>query len=163
MISCEEVRELFLDGRLEESADASDALDEAALGEHLDTCDACAKMLACLEEGERVLSGLITRLAGTVAPNANPTEMRAGETLRVRRSRFRWRVVVPMAAALLAGVAFFGPRQRIGIRFTGGPDWALPVANLQSIQPIVGGSSSHSNVVVLPTENPNITVVWFME
>ena len=28
---------------------------------------------------------------------------------------------------------------------------------------IVVGSSSHSTVAVLPTDNPNITVVWFMD
>jgi predicted anti-sigma-YlaC factor YlaD len=160
MITCEEVRDFLLDADLPPMVDTVSGAD---LESHLDRCPSCAALLAGLEEAERMLSDHIGALAATVAPNTDPTAVREQETLASRRRKLRWAVLMPLAAAVLGGVAFFGPRSREVNRYQGGPDWALPVANLQSIQPVVISSSRHTNVAVLPTENPNITIVWFME
>ena len=155
MISCEVVQDFLLEVDL-------DGVDESDVGVHLRECGVCSAVLTRLEDGELALQRSLADLAATVAPGADPAAAR--EAVRVERHRraIRWRVMVPLAAAVLGGVAFFGPRQRVVSPFIGGPEWALPVANLQSIQPVVS-SSSHQGVVVLPTDNEDITVIWFME
>ena len=177
MISCEAVQEFLLEAHLgrtyspEGRLDAGglsraepSAIDDAALvGTHLEVCVACTAFLRHIAEASEGMALLLDQLAATVGPLADPAAARESVRLVRPRITIRWRVLLPLVAATLAGVALLRPGDREVAPFAGGPEWTLPVANLRSIQPVVVSSSSHSNVAVLPTDNPNITIVWFMD
>lgn len=153
-MNCHEVRERLLE------ADLGGTEDEA-LGRHLESCEGCAELLDRLIEGQARLGTALAGAAATVAADIDPARVRAGIT----RSRgIPWRRIwVPLAAAAaIAGVAFFGLRERPSSGAVVPPEWALPNADLASIRPVIE-SGSHDKVAVLPTENPDITVVWFMD
>jgi anti-sigma factor RsiW len=156
MSGCERARDAILEVDLNEPIDPEVEV-------HLAECADCGALLERLEAQQVALGGVLAEIAATVAADVDPAEIRERQMFARRRRRTSWRVLVPVAAAALGGVAFFGPRARVAGPFEGGPEWALPVATLQSIQPVVLSSGSHSNVAVLPTDNPNITIVWFME
>ena len=79
------------------------------------------------------------------------------------RRRRRWQVAVPLAAAALGGILLVGRPPSVPVpSFDPATVRAARALGLVGARPVVN-AEGHASVAVLPTENPNITVIWFME
>ncbi len=153
MTSCANVRQALLEADLA-------SFRESEWGSHLRTCESCADLLQRLVAQQEALAVALGDLAAHVAPEIDVGRARAGAARPAGRKGVRWRVLVPLAAAALGALTLFSSERRSTRSFQAVPDWTMPVANLRSAQPVVQ-TSSHELVTILPTENPDITVVWF--
>ncbi len=87
----------------------------------------------------------------------------AGEIHRATSRRRRWQVALPLAAAALGGLLLLGrPSSVSEPRFDPATVRAARALGLVGPRPVVRAGSDE-RVAVIPTENPNITVIWFME
>ena len=157
MMECVSMREWILEVDPEE-------LDQDATGEHAEHLAECAECRALADEilgAEAALRGMLDSVEPAVDVEAALN--RAREAHRVTRRRRRWQVAVPLAAAGLGGLILFDRPPPVSV---GGFDPATVAAasalGLTGARPLVR-AESHERVAVLPTENPNITVIWFME
>ncbi len=150
---CSEAVELLLEADVAELQETGDS----PLAEHLRTCDGCRERAAQILSMTRDLSDALDDLAARIAPTLDPGDMRV-------RSPVRWRVLVPLAAAGIGALMLLprGPDSLVPIPFVEPPAWAssqtVPGAARVMVQ-----SDLHERIAVLPTQNPDITVVWFMD
>ena len=115
---------------------------ESALRDGLDSVEPALDVVAALDRARKTHQAL------------------AGQAARRRR---RWQVAVPLAAAALGGIILVGrPSSVPGPAFDPATVSAARALGLVGPRPVVKAESDQT-VVVLPTENPNITVIWFME
>lgn len=142
------------------------------LARHIAGCSACAEiakaMLVDAESLDRVLAqsppeldvdAVLARAGSGAAPNAGiAPETRTRQRHRALASRRgRWTAVAlaACAAALLFLQREEGPRPGAS-----GPVAPVPTAVAANPPPTVESAPGH-NVAVIPTDNPNITVVWY--
>ena len=158
MSDCASFRELMLEAEPAELRGKGESL----LARHVRDCPACARTAALLlEETERLDAFLadappldvdaVLARAGVASGAATPEA--APSRLRIRRFPLR-RVWVPLAAAAaLAGLLLFrGP----------GPTRvpATDMAAREAPAPPLVEALADQDVAVMPTNDPNITVVW---
>jgi hypothetical protein len=181
---CEDARALLLE------ADLGELLGEgpSELAVHVRQCAACAELGQRILDGQAALSGVLGEMAERVAVDADPARARSGVAglpagagrkeeaagarpravalpsgaeSAVRKKRLVWRVALPLAAAAAAALALF---QLPGPTGTGVPFVPPELAQrgMEGGGGLVAAASPETNVAVLPTDNPDITVVWFI-
>ncbi len=144
-------------------------LEQGASGEHADHLAECQECRALADGILRAEEALRDGLA-SVEPALDVTaaldrarqahEAAAHPTTRGRR---RWQLAIPLAAAALGGFLLMNrPSPAPVPAFDPATVRAARALGLVGARPVVS-AESHERVVVLPTENPNITVIWFME
>jgi len=154
-----DVQRLLLEADVEEL----DGRSESALAVHTSACESCRAMSQRILEGQEALSGALAALAGGVAGSADPAAARSEVVAVRRRRRVVWRVTAPLAAAAVGALALFNVMapQPDTAPYAGAPEWAQPLA-LGASGTVVTAREG-DRVAVLPTQNPNITVVWFIK
>ena len=142
-------------------------LERDGRGEHADHLAACPECRALADE----ILGADVALRDTLdsvepALGVEAALVRAREAVAVQKATRRrrgWQVAVPLAAAALGGILLMGrPSPAPGPAFDPATLSAARALGLVGARPVVN-AESHRRVAVLPTENPNITVIWFME
>ncbi len=159
-MTCAATREWILEVDPEE-------LERDATGEHAEHLAVCPECRALADEilGSQValrdtLDSLPPAL-GVEAALARAREAAAARKATYRRRR--WQVALPLAAAALGGILLMDrPSPAPGPAFDPATVRAARALGLVGPRPVVS-TESHQRVAVLPTENPNITVIWFME
>ena len=157
MMDCSTTREWNLEVDPEE-------LEQDATGEHADHLAECPECRALANE----ILGAEAALRGTLesvepALDVVAALARAQVAHQAVRRRRRWQVAVPLAAAALGGLLLIGRPSPAPIAgFDPATVRAARALGLVGARPVVN-AQSHERVAVLPTENPNITVIWFME
>lgn len=155
---CERARKLILE------ADPVDLRGGAAgdLTDHLTDCEACAELARSILDSEQALATAIDAM--TPRTDVEQALARVPQR-RSWRHRTRWKRAawaLPLAAAATAvlllptGPGDPGPSSAFDPE---GP--AMERRLTWDFGATVVRSASHENVVVLPTGNPDITVVWF--
>lgn len=159
MTRCSEVRDRLLDadpGELEGRG-------SSPVAAHVRACPACRARARRILDAQAALDGALSEMAAGVAVGVDPAEARS-QVERRRRSRRRvvWGVVAPLAAAAVGAVALFGTGRPSdpGAPMGTVPTWALPGLGAGGSGTVV--SAGGEGVAVLPTRNPDITVVWFI-
>jgi hypothetical protein len=181
---CEDARDLLLEAEVEELLGEG----PSELATHVRQCAACAELGQRILDAQTALSEALAEMAGGVAIDADPAwartggvgppagagmteeapdvgpgvvELPSGAESAVRKRRLAWRVALPLAAAAAAVLALF---QLPGPTGTG-----IPFVPPESAQRETGGrggrvaaANPETSVAVLPTDNPDITVVWFI-
>ena len=117
---------------------------ETPLSRHLGVCPSCRQRARRLIEGHRVLDRallgleprLVAPLAGTTLPRGRP------------RIRWRWPAVAAAVVLWLAVRGGLGPQV----------EWSTPSAPVSEPDQQL---ATTGNAVVIATENPDITIVWF--
>ena len=158
---CEIARDRLLE------ADPAELTHEVAgdLAEHLEGCSACHALAERVLESERALAGAIAAMEPGLDVETALARVPSGrgwgwrEVQGWRRAGF----ALPLAAAALAAFVMLRvpdqPRQIPSFN----PSASAVAAALGWDRPApVVTSTSHTNVAILPTENPDITIVWFM-
>ena len=139
-------------------------LERDATGEraaHLAECAECRALAAGILGAEAVLHEVLESVEPALDVEA--ALVRAREANRIARRHRRWQVAVPLAAAALAGLLLLGrPSPAPREAFDPATLEAARALGLAGVRPVVK-AESHERVAVLPTGNPNITVIWFME
>ncbi len=159
-MTCADTREWILEVDPEELA-------REAAGEHSDHLAACPECRA-LADGilgaEVALRDTLDSVEPALGVEAALVRAReAAATHKATRRRRRWQVAVPLAAAALGGILLMGrPSPAPGPAFDPATVRAARALGLVGARPVVN-AESHRRVAVLPTENPNITIIWFME
>lgn len=183
MTRCEEARDLLLE------ADVEALLGEgpSELAAHVRECEACAELGQRILDAQTALSGALAEMADAVAVAADPRRARTGAVAppagrgvaeeagdvgprvvgfpsgaEAVRKRLRvWRVALPLAAAAVVGLALLHLPGSTG---TGVPFVPPELAQRGSegSGDMVAAASPETTVAVLPTGNPDITVVWFI-
>ena len=155
MSFCDRLRDLMLEADLSEL----EGLGETEVATHVRACDACR------ERARRILTGTallgealsepseipdldgILRRAGVAGPAGSAP---LGPTRGRRPPWSGWTMTA--AAAMAAGLLLFGERHPV-------PPDPLPSAQAAAM-PLVEAAPG-SNVAIIPTENPRVTVLWF--
>lgn len=160
MTLCADIRPLLLEA--EPHSLAGEGND--AVAEHVRRCPACAAEGRAILAANQALDGLLGSLAAPVdvdevlrlaGEHAATTEPLRGDAPRHPRARRpAWRVFWPTlaAAAAVAGLLFLRP------------DAPPPVPLARAAQaapPPLVESAPGRDVAVLPTSDPDITVLWF--
>ncbi len=160
MMDCSTTREWILEVDPEE-------LEQDATGEHADHLAECPE---CRARANEIL-GAEVALRDTLdsvepALGVEAALVRAREAAAARKATFRrrrWQVAVPLAAAALGGILLMNrPTPAPGPAFDPATMRAARELGLVGARPVVN-AEGHQRVAVLPTQNPNITVIWFME
>jgi anti-sigma factor RsiW len=141
-----------------------EALKLNASGEHGDHLAKCPECRALVDEILGAQAALRETL-DSVAPalDVEAALVRAREARRATQRRTRWQVALPLAAATLGGVLLMNRPSPVPVSgFDPATVRAAAALGLAGAGPLVR-AESHQRVAVLPTENPNITVIWFME
>ena len=134
---------------------------------HLAKCPECRALANEILEAEASLRDRLDSMepvldVAAALARAHETHLRE-EAHRSSNQRRRWQVAVPLAAAALGGLLLWGgpsPTPVPGI--DPATVRAARALGLVGPRPVVRAGSDE-RVAVLPTENPNITVIWFME
>jgi len=161
-MTCASTREWILEVDPEE-------LEQDASGEHADHLAECALCRALADEilGAEValrhtLDSVEPALDVVAALDQAREAHRAAVQQTARRRRL-WQVAVPLAAAALGGILLVGRPPPVPVpAFDPATVRAARALGLVGPRPVVK-AEGHQSVAVLPTENPNITVIWFME
>lgn len=155
-MSCEEARRRMVEADLDEV----EGHEETPLRAHLRGCARCMADVARIVEMHSRLDARLITVAAEIAKQADPREAR--DTAGALR-RPRARVFVPLAAAALATVILLSKNSetRTPFDYVPPPAWAASTNSIDDPIPLVQ-AISHDRVAVLPTANPDITVVWFM-
>ncbi len=163
MTDCPTTRDWILEVDPEE-------LEEDATGEHADHLAECPDCRALADEilgAEALLrDGLdsVEPALGVAEALVRAREAhQATEAHRATRRQRRWQVALPLAAAALGGLLLIGrPRPVPAPGFDPATVRAARALGLIGPGPVVR-AEGHERVAVLPTENPKITVIWFMK
>ena len=142
-------------------------LEQDATGEHTDHLAECPECRALADEilgAEAALRDTLDSVEPALDVEAALVRAREGAAGNTAtRRRRRWQVAVPLAAAALGGLLLIGrPSPAPVAGFDPATVRAARALGLVGPRPLVN-AQSHERVAVLPTENPNITVIWFME
>ena len=165
-MTCAATREWILEvdpEELEQEA-SREASEEHA--DHLAECPECRALADKVLGAESALRDQLDSVALTldvvVALERARKAQQATAHQAVRRRR-RWQVAVPLAAAALVGIILVGRPSPVSVpAFDPATVRAARALGLVGPRPVVKAESDQ-RVAVLPTENPNITVIWFME
>ncbi len=160
MTGCPTTREWILDVDPEE-------LERDASGEHaghLAECPECRALADEILAAEAALRDALDSVEPALHVEA--ALVRAREAVAVHkatRRRRRWQAAVPLAAAALGGLLLIDrPSPAPDPGFHPATVRAARALGLVGARPVVK-AEGHQSVAVLPTENPNITVIWFMD
>jgi predicted anti-sigma-YlaC factor YlaD len=133
------------------------------LAEHLAGCDACRALAGRVLKSERTLAGAIAAM--------EPGRDVDAALARVPRrqgwgSVWGWRgagLALPLAAAAVVALVMLKPPGDSGQAVAFDPSAPVVARTLGWDRPApVVRSISHSSIAILPTDNPDITIVWFM-
>ncbi len=156
---CEIARDRILE------ADPAELSNEVAgdLAEHLARCGACQALAERVLQSERALAGAIAAMEPGLDVEAAlarvPSGHGWGSVLGWRRAG----LALPLAAAAVAALVMLKPAGNPGQAVVFDPSAPVVARALGWDRPApVVRSTSHANVAILPTENPDITIVWFM-
>ncbi|MCH7562348.1 MAG: hypothetical protein IH968_00875 [Gemmatimonadetes bacterium] len=159
MMRCEIARDRILE------ADPAELSNEVTgdLAEHLETCSACQALAERVLESERTLAGAITAMEPGLDVDAALARVPSGQGWG---SVWGWRragLALPLAAAAVAALVLLKPPGNPGQAVAFDPSSPVVARALGWDRPSpVVRSMSHASVAILPTENPDITIVWFM-
>ena len=147
--------ELALERMLDADPKELEGRGDVELAAHIETCSRCQAVAAELVAGHDMLAAGILSVDGTQGVEAVMPAVRRAAVQRVRQRRLI-RFVLPMAAA--AALAVMAIRYRVPAMPIGSPPAQLadqiPARTTVRLAP-------NTNAVVLETDNPKITVVWF--
>lgn len=137
-MTCQAIRDQLLEADLDDLRDGQDT----SLARHLRMCDECALIARTIVDTEMAMGTSLDSLA----------RGRSIKVLPVSKTRWLWRVAVPIAVA--AGL--------VAVLVRGG---SMPMTTTQATSmvdhvPIVESSGS-KNFTVFNTNDPDIVVVWF--
>ncbi len=156
-MTCTATREWILEVDPEE-------LERDATGEHtehLAECDECRALADEILGADAVLRDALDSVEPALDVEA--ALVRAREAHEARPRYRRWQVALPLAAAALGGLLLLNRPSPVPVPgFDPATVRAARALGLAGAGPLVR-EESHERVAVLPTENPNITVIWFME
>ena len=152
MSACERVRELLLEAEPEDLRGDGDG----EVARHLQGCPTCARVAAAVLGATRALDEALTAGAARLDPAAivaralGPAPL-AARPRRVRRPG-RWAGVAGLAAAAaLAAILLTRP-----------PEAPLsPAPRLAQGPPPLVEVATPTDVAIIQTDNPDITVLWF--
>ena len=177
MTDCQTTREWLLEvdpkelARLSPSAQPPQTeTPEGATDTHADHLAECGDCRALADEilgAEAALRDGLDSLQPALGVEAALARARATHEVQdvdtAHGLRRRWRVAVPLAAAALGGLLLIGRPSPVSIADLD-PATASAARALGLVGPgPVVRAGSDDRVAVLPTGNPNITVIWFME
>jgi anti-sigma factor RsiW len=159
-MTCAATREWILEVNPEE-------LGRYATGEHADHLTACPECRALADEilgADVALRDTLASVEPALGVEAALVRAREGASAqKATRRRRSWQVAVPLAAAALGGILLMNrPAPAPVPAFDPATMRAARALGLVGTRPVVN-AQGHQSVAVLPTENPNITVIWFME
>lgn len=120
------------------------------LGRHLASCDRCRAAASRIVEGERDMAAALGAIEPPRAYSSTASPPKA-DTRRVQW--LRWVPALPVAAAI-AGLIIVGSGDDT-------PDLHAPRTQLSRGSPTVRLDQQNGNMVMLKTDNPKITVLWF--
>ena len=158
MTTCHEVRDWLLEAEPAELRGQG----EGELAAHVRGCSTCAALAARILADEAALATAVSAMVAKVALDVEPSRTRhQAERRRRTRRRVVWGVAAPLAAAAIGALALFprvapgDPGSPLGTM----PEWALPGgAGPGGVIRDGGGRAA-----ILPTANPDITVVWLLK
>ena len=157
MTDCSTTRDWIVEADVEE-------LRHGASGEHgghLAACPVCRALADEILGAEEALDELL----GSARPalDVEAALAQAREAHQVARRHRHWQMAVPLSAAALGGLLLLArPSPTPVSEFDPATVAAARTLGLAGRRPLVR-ADSHESVAVLPTGNPNITVIWFME
>jgi hypothetical protein len=149
MTECADVRDLLLDAEPDELR----GIGSTRVAEHVRACRRCARLAKrILDETDLLAAYLDERPAPPVADILGragvPAGPRPSRRSRVRR-RWLWAPAAAAVAALFVAIESRGPAPASG-----------PALAAFDASPVVEPATGET-VAVLPTDNPDITVLWF--
>ncbi len=163
-MDCSTTRDWILEVDPEELARDGTGEQRDATGEHAAHLAECAECRALADEilgAEAVLREGLDSLEPTLDVGA--ALVRARQAHQAVRRRRRWPAAVPLAAAALGGLLVLGRPSPVRIAdLDPATVTAARALGLVGPAPVVR-AGRNDRVAVLPTENPNITVIWFMD
>lgn len=146
--------EMALDQMLE--SDVEDLTGESGteLAAHIVACERCQAVASEIVEGQRRLADSLRAMEAVRTVDVVLDEVRSQATRRRRRAR-AFGVLVPLAAA--AALALLVTSDRSG---TVPSDAVIPEIAI-AVPPTLVRLPPATNAILLKTDNPKITVVWF--
>ena len=154
MTSCHAVTEFLLEADLSR-------IQQSDAAEHLSSCPACGGLLVRISAQEDQLRREVASMATGVARRLDVDPSRSAAAMPGSRWKAPWRMTATLAAAVLGALLLMNAGEDGPAPFPGTPEWTLPDIGLQSTHPLVVSSETHAWVAVLPTDDPNLTLVWF--
>jgi len=161
MMRCEIARDRILE------ADPAELSNEVTgdLAEHIETCSACQALAERVLESERTLAGAITAMEPGLDVDAALARVPSGRGWGWGAVQ-GWRragLALPLAAAAVAALVMLKPSGNPGQAVAFDPSSPVVARALGWDRPSpVVRTTSHATVAILPTENPDITIIWFM-
>ena len=160
MTDCQTTRDWILEVDPEE-------LERYGTGERADHLAECSKCRAFADDilgSEAALRDAFEAVESAVDVEAALVRARgAHDAYEATRQRKRWQVAVPLAAAALGGALLVGRPSPVPVlRFDPATVRAARALGLAGTRPLVK-AEGHETVAVLSTDDPNITVIWFIE
>jgi hypothetical protein len=142
-VTCDEAYEAILEAGPVDLAEPK----PGPLAEHLSACTRCRRLAEVVLAEEAILGNALTDLV----PTPPLEEILAQGKVPYRRRKAAWFAALPLAAAATMAGLFLAGRPQIS-----GPIYTPP--------PSLGGLNAEApegqNLVVLQTNNPDITVLW---
>jgi anti-sigma factor RsiW len=126
---------------------------DSDLARHIAGCDACREAAASLRRATLSLDRVLASPGAGPDMDALLSRARHRETTVVRRAFPRALWIGLAAAASFAALLLLGPDRR--------PTPVAPVAATSVRELPTVESAGDADLAVLPTDNPNITVIWF--
>ena len=161
MTDCPTTRDWILDADPAELEQDGAGKHAGHLVGHLAECPQCRALADDILGSQAAFGDVLAAVAPALDLEA--ALVRAREAHQATRRRRRWQVAVPLAAAALGGLLLMGrPSPAPVPGFDLATVRAARALGLAGARPIVK-AQSHQRVAVLPTEDPNITVIWFIE
>jgi hypothetical protein len=143
-----------LDELLEVDVDVLVGEGDSELAGHIRGCSHCAEAARAIRASTARLEAVLATPSASLDVDALLARARLDAAPAPTRERYRWaRWAVP-AAAVLAGL------WAIGDRDPPLPGRATPAARTEAALPLVE-SSPGRDVAVMPTNDPDITILWF--
>ena len=156
---CEIARDRILE------ADPAELSYEVAgdLTKHLESCGACQALAERVLESESALAGAIAAMEPGLDVDVALARVPSGRGWGSVRGWRRAGLALPLAAAAVAALVMLQPQGNPGQTVAFDPSSPVVARALGWDRPAsVVRSTSHVSVAILPTENPDITIVWFM-
>lgn len=156
---CEIARDRILE------ADPAELTNEVTgdLAEHLETCSACRTLAERVLESERALAGAVTAMEPGLDVDVALARVPSGRGWGAVRGWRRAGLALPLAAAAVAAFVMLKPAGNLGQAVAFDPSSPVVARALGWDRPApVVRNTSHASVAILRTENPDITIVWFM-